>query len=111
MKSFNRVMYMKTIIELMEQYYAEFVGLPGNRPIVRNNQQNDALELVVLKILYGKDLPEFTKSNVNDFWSEQRFTKLMKGLSDGYGMMLAIVGSGFIMMFFTLLSFMQLTGV
>ena len=50
-------------------------------------------------------------SNVNDFWSEQRFTKLMKGLSDGYGMMLAIVGSGFIMMFFTLLSFMQLTGV
>lgn len=58
---------MKAINELITQYYNEFVGLPSNRPIVRNNQLNDAFELVVLKILYGKDLPEFTKSNINDF--------------------------------------------
>lgn len=58
---------MKTINEMISNYYKEFVGLPGYRPIVRNNQENDAFELVVLKILYGKYLPEFTKSNVSEF--------------------------------------------
>ena len=58
---------MKSINELIKQYYDEFVGLPGNRPIVRNNQPNDAFELVVLKIMFGKELPEFSKSNIGDF--------------------------------------------
>ena len=58
---------MKTINEMISNYHKEFVGLPGYRPIVRNNQENDAFELVVLKILYGKYLPEFTKSNVSEF--------------------------------------------
>lgn len=58
---------MKTIDELVSEYYKEFVGLPGYQPIVRNNQENDAFELVVLKILYGKNLPEFSKSNVSEF--------------------------------------------
>lgn len=44
-------------------------------------------------------------------WSEQRFTALIKGISDAYGMMLAIIGSGFVMLFLTLLSFIQVTGV
>jgi len=54
---------MKTLAELQAQYYEEFKGLPGYSPIVRNNQQNDAFELVVLKVLYGKMLPEFVKEN------------------------------------------------
>ncbi|MBO5373838.1 MAG: hypothetical protein J6A54_00115 [Clostridia bacterium] len=58
---------MKTINELIDQYYSEFVGMPSNRPIVRNNQKNDAFELVVLKVLYGKHLPELIKSNVSEF--------------------------------------------
>ena len=55
---------MKTLNELQEQYYEEFKGLPGYSPIIRNNQLNDAFELVVLKVLYGKFLPEFIKTNV-----------------------------------------------
>ncbi len=58
---------MKSINELIDQYYQDFVGLPGYRPIIRNNQQNDAFELVVLKILYGKHLPEFTRTNIGEF--------------------------------------------
>ena len=58
---------MKSLKELQQKYYDEFKGLPGNRPIVRNNQENDAFELVVLKILYGKELPEFNKTNVLEF--------------------------------------------
>jgi len=57
---------MKTLIELQEQYYEEFKGLPSYSPIVRNNQKNDAFELVVLKVLYGKFLPDFVKSNINE---------------------------------------------
>ena len=58
---------MRTLSELQQIYYEEFKGLPGNRPIVRNNQENDAFELVVLKVLYGKDLPSFSKSNITEF--------------------------------------------
>ena len=58
---------MKTLLELQEQYYEEFVGLPSYRPIVRNNQKNDAFELVVLKVLFGKLLPEFVKGNASTF--------------------------------------------
>jgi len=42
--------------KLTEKYYNEFRGLPSDKPIVRNNQPNDAFELVVLDILYGKQL-------------------------------------------------------
>lgn len=58
---------MKTINELQNEYYEEFKGLPSNKPIVRNNQLNDAFELVVLKILYGKELPIFCKDNISVF--------------------------------------------
>lgn len=58
---------MKTLAELQEQYYEEFVGLPSYSPIVRNNQKNDAFELVVLKVLFGKQLPEFVKANASTF--------------------------------------------
>ena len=57
---------MKSINELINQYYEEFKCI-GTTPIVRNNTPNDAFELVVLKILYGKFLPEFTKTNINIF--------------------------------------------
>lgn len=58
---------MKSLSELQKQYYEEFKGLPGNNPIVRNNQPNDAFELVVLKVLYGKLLPDFTKEHITAF--------------------------------------------
>ncbi len=43
---------------MLEKYYSEFKGLPNNKPIVRNNQKNDAFALVVLNILYD-DLYDF----------------------------------------------------
>ncbi len=58
---------MKTINDLLNQYYEEFKGLPSNKPIIRNNQLNDAFEMVVLKILYGKELPTFSKENISTF--------------------------------------------
>lgn len=58
---------MKSLSELRSQYYEEFKGLPGNNPIVRNNQANDAFEMVVLKVMYGKLLPDFTKENISVF--------------------------------------------
>ena len=60
---------MLTLDELKNTYYQEFKGLPGNMPIVRNNQPNDAFEMVVLKVLYGKTLPEFIKENATIFSS------------------------------------------
>lgn len=60
-------MAMKKLSELQKQFYEEFKGLPSFSPIVRNNQENDAFELVVLKILYGKNLPDFNKSNATEF--------------------------------------------
>lgn len=46
---------METINRLIEEYYKKFVGLPNNKPIVRQNQKNDAFEIVVLETLYGKE--------------------------------------------------------
>ncbi len=43
------------IDELIEDYYNKFVGLPSDKPIVRQNQKNDAFEIVVLETLYGKE--------------------------------------------------------
>ena len=39
--------------ELIKQYYDEFNGV-GTPSIVRAGQVNDAFEIVVLKILYGR---------------------------------------------------------
>lgn len=58
---------MKTIDELLTEFYEEFKGLPSNRPIIRNNQPNDAFEMVVLKVLYGKELPMFSVENISQF--------------------------------------------
>lgn len=40
--------------ELINEYYNKFVGLPADNAIVRENQINDAFELVVLETLYGE---------------------------------------------------------
>lgn len=47
---------MKTLDELIKEYYDIFCGLPNNNPIVRQNQENDAFEIVVLETLYGEEL-------------------------------------------------------
>ena len=41
--------------ELVEKYYEKFKTLPNDSPIVRQNQKNDAFEIVVLETLYGKE--------------------------------------------------------
>ena len=46
---------MSKLDELIDQYYVKFVGLPNGKPIVRQNQINDAFEIVVLETLYGKE--------------------------------------------------------
>ena len=45
---------LKTIDELIDEFFTLFEGKPSVNSIVRNNTRNDAFELVVLKILYGK---------------------------------------------------------
>ena len=47
---------MEELKNLIEKYYELFKGLPGDKPIVRANQINDAFEIVVLKIMYSKIL-------------------------------------------------------
>lgn len=52
---------------LLSKYYEEFVGLPNEHPIVRHNQQADAYPLVVLDIIYGKNLDfSIEKRNISD---------------------------------------------
>ncbi|MCR5106715.1 MAG: AIPR family protein [Lachnospiraceae bacterium] len=46
---------MVKLDDLIENYYEKFVGLPNGKPIVRQNQKNDAFEIVVLETLYGKE--------------------------------------------------------
>ena len=46
---------MKNLDELIDEYYTKYVGLPNNKPIVRQNQKDDAFEIVVLETLYGKE--------------------------------------------------------
>ena len=58
---------MFDVNELIKTYYNEFQGLPSNNPIVRNGQQDDAFEVAVLDILYGKQLGlTFNKSNISE---------------------------------------------
>lgn len=47
---------MDNLDSLIVQYYDKFKGLPNGKPIVRQNQVNDAFEIVVLETLYGKEL-------------------------------------------------------
>ena len=60
---------MQKLDALIEQYYNKFVGLPTHNPIVRQNQKNDAFELVVLETLYGKekeiDIEKMNNSDIN----------------------------------------------
>ncbi len=42
--------------ELIHELYEEFRGLPNDYPIVRNNTENDAFPLAILKLEYGKTL-------------------------------------------------------
>lgn len=42
--------------EMLQKYYEKFKGLPNGKPIVRENTLNDAFTLVVLDILYEKEL-------------------------------------------------------
>ncbi len=39
----------------IEEYYSMFRGLPSNNPIVRQNQNNDAFEIVVYDLLFRND--------------------------------------------------------
>lgn len=46
----------ETTLELMQELYEEFRGLPNEHPIVRNNTPNDAYPLAILKLNYAKTL-------------------------------------------------------
>lgn len=46
---------MEKLDKVIEKYYEICVGLPTTKPIVRQNQINDAFEAVVLETLYGKE--------------------------------------------------------
>lgn len=49
-------------------------------------------------------------SKLADFFPNRHFSGLIEGIAAAYGMMLGIVGTGFIMIFLTLVSFMQIVG-
>lgn len=52
--------------ELMNELYEEFRGLPNEYPIVRNNIENDAYPLAILKLEYGKLLGiDVTSENID----------------------------------------------
>lgn len=52
--------------ELMNELYEEFRGLPNEYPIVRNNIENDAYPLAILKLEYGKLLGiDVTAENID----------------------------------------------
>lgn len=62
----EELLFMSMLDDLQKQYYEEFKGL-GSPEIVRNNQENDAFELVVLKILYGRILDiSFDKDHLDE---------------------------------------------
>ena len=56
---------MVNLDELIKNYYDKFVNLPSNKPIVRQNQINDAFEIVVLEALYGEE-KEINVQEMND---------------------------------------------
>lgn len=65
---------MVNLDELIEKYYEKYVGLPNNKPIVRQNQKNDAFEIVVLETLYGKEKGiDVSKMNASDVGKISKF--------------------------------------
>jgi hypothetical protein len=44
-----------TIQEKIQEYYDLFKGLPSTKPIVRNNQTNDAFEILTYDLLFRKN--------------------------------------------------------
>lgn len=53
---------MNILEERMKELYEMYVGLPSNKPIVRQNIINDAFELVVLEIMYQRECGEEIKN-------------------------------------------------
>lgn len=47
---------MAKLDERMKELYRMYVGLPNSKPIVRQNTVDDALELVVLEIMYQREV-------------------------------------------------------
>ncbi len=65
---------MNKINELIDKYYDKFVGLPNGKPIVRENQKDDAFEIVVLETLYGKELGiDVSRMNSSDILSISKY--------------------------------------
>lgn len=48
-----KVMPEQGITQMIDDLYDEFVGLPNEKPIVRNNIKEDAFTLAILKIVYA----------------------------------------------------------
>jgi stage III sporulation protein AE len=49
-------------------------------------------------------------SRLADLFPNHRFSSLLNGIAGAYGMLLGVIGSGMIMIFLTLISFMQIVG-
>ena len=49
-------------------------------------------------------------SRMAELFPNPRFSGLLDGIAGAYGMLLSVIGSGFIMIFLTLVSFMQIVG-
>ena len=50
----------------IDKYYRVFKGLPSSKPIVRQNQENDAFEIFVYDMLFRNFVTELTKSNIDE---------------------------------------------
>lgn len=48
--------------------------------------------------------------HLSNFFPSCRFSKLIQGVASAYGMLLGVIGTGFIMIFMTFISFMQVLG-
>lgn len=47
---------------------------------------------------------------ISDLFPSHYFSSLIRGIASAYGMLLGVIGTGFVMLFLTLISFMQLSG-
>lgn len=50
-------------------------------------------------------------AHLANFFPNRQFFDLLNGIAGAFGMMLGVIGTGFIMVFLTLISFMQIVGV
>jgi hypothetical protein len=55
-----------TVQDKIQEYYELFKGLPSNNPIVRENQPNDAFEILTYDLLFRKEKygEQITKENL-----------------------------------------------